>query len=63
MAPEYIAQGRFSVKTDVYSYGIMVLEIICGRKNNSFQPSGVALHVSNLKKFNLQATIILFLSY
>ncbi|KAF3604516.1 hypothetical protein F2Q69_00033783 [Brassica cretica] len=40
----YIAQGRFSVKTDVYSYGIMVLEIICGRKNNSFQPSGVALH-------------------
>ncbi|CAG7887347.1 unnamed protein product [Brassica rapa] len=44
MAPEYIAQGRLSVKTDVYSYGIMVLEIICGRKNNSFQPSGVALH-------------------
>ncbi|CAN6913982.1 unnamed protein product [Brassica oleracea] len=44
MAPEYIARGRFSVKTDVYSYGIMVLEIICGRKNNSFQPSGVALH-------------------
>ncbi|XP_022550413.1 cysteine-rich receptor-like protein kinase 44 [Brassica napus] len=44
MAPEYIARGRLSVKTDVYSYGIMVLEIICGRKNNSFQPSGVALH-------------------
>ncbi|XP_023633922.1 cysteine-rich receptor-like protein kinase 11 isoform X2 [Capsella rubella] len=45
MAPEYIAQGRFSVKTDVYSFGIMVLEIICGRKNNSFQPSGVPFHV------------------
>lgn len=46
MPPEYIAQGRLSVKTDVYSYGVMVLEIICGRKNNSFQPSGVAFHVS-----------------
>ncbi|CAH8315541.1 unnamed protein product [Eruca vesicaria subsp. sativa] len=44
MAPEYIAQGRFSVKTDVYSYGVMVLEIICGQKNNTFQPSGVAFH-------------------
>ncbi|KAL0873534.1 hypothetical protein Bca101_023239 [Brassica carinata] len=44
MPPEYIAQGRLSVKTDVYSYGVIVLEIVCGRKNNSFQPSGVAFH-------------------
>ena len=60
MAPEYIARGRFSVKTDVYSYGIMVLEIICGRKNNSFQPSGVALHVSNLTSRSLTYKQLLF---
>lgn len=60
MAPEYIARGRFSVKTDVYSYGILVLEIICGRKNNSFQPSGVALHVSNLRSRSLTYKQLLF---
>ncbi|XP_042033183.1 G-type lectin S-receptor-like serine/threonine-protein kinase CES101 isoform X1 [Salvia splendens] len=36
MAPEYAMQGIFSVKSDVYSYGVLVLEIVSGRKNNSF---------------------------
>ncbi|RDY00787.1 Cysteine-rich receptor-like protein kinase 10, partial [Mucuna pruriens] len=33
MAPEYAADGQFSVKSDVFSFGILVLEVICGRKN------------------------------
>ena len=36
MAPEYIMHGQFSVKSDVFSFGILVLEIVCGQKNNSF---------------------------
>ncbi|KAL7122691.1 hypothetical protein ACP275_01G059300 [Erythranthe tilingii] len=36
MAPEYAMQGIFSVKSDVYSYGVLVLEIVSGRKNSSF---------------------------
>ncbi|XP_019087866.1 PREDICTED: cysteine-rich receptor-like protein kinase 14 isoform X1 [Camelina sativa] len=35
MPPEYVMQGQFSAKSDVYSYGVLVLEIICG-KNNRF---------------------------
>ncbi|KAH0935104.1 hypothetical protein HID58_012221 [Brassica napus] len=36
MPPEYRCEGQFSVKTDVYSFGVLVLEIICGKKNRSF---------------------------
>lgn len=33
MAPEYAMHGYLSVKTDVFSYGVLVLEIMSGRKN------------------------------
>ncbi|KAK4492777.1 hypothetical protein RD792_000097 [Penstemon davidsonii] len=36
MAPEYAMHGQFSVKSDVFSLGILVLEIICGQKSNIF---------------------------
>ncbi|KAL7116904.1 hypothetical protein ACP275_03G035500 [Erythranthe tilingii] len=32
MAPEYARYGHFSVKSDVFSFGVIVLEIITGRK-------------------------------
>lgn len=35
MAPEYAKYGQFSIKTDVYSFGVLVLEIVSGQKNNS----------------------------
>ncbi|KAJ8459073.1 hypothetical protein OPV22_031999 [Ensete ventricosum] len=34
MAPEYVKHGKFSVKSDVFSFGILVLEILTGRKNS-----------------------------
>ncbi|CAH1427168.1 unnamed protein product [Lactuca virosa] len=37
MAPEYVMHGQFSVKVDVFSFGVLVLEIIRGQKNQSFQ--------------------------
>ncbi|KAJ9690112.1 hypothetical protein PVL29_012655 [Vitis rotundifolia] len=37
MAPEYAMHGHFSVKTDVYSFGILVLEIVSSQKNNCFR--------------------------
>lgn len=36
MAPEYALEGLFSVKSDVFSYGVLVLEIISGKKNTGF---------------------------
>ncbi|XP_071716109.1 cysteine-rich receptor-like protein kinase 29 [Rutidosis leptorrhynchoides] len=36
MAPEYVMQGQFSVKSDVFSFGVLVLEIVTGQKNRSF---------------------------
>ncbi|KAI4312091.1 hypothetical protein MLD38_036943 [Melastoma candidum] len=33
MAPEYASRGNFSVKSDVFSFGVLVLEIISGRRN------------------------------
>ncbi|XP_047335986.1 receptor-like serine/threonine-protein kinase SD1-8 [Impatiens glandulifera] len=36
MAPEYAIDGIFSQKSDVFSFGVLTLEIICGRKNRGF---------------------------
>uniref|UniRef100_A0A2K7L8L4 non-specific serine/threonine protein kinase n=1 Tax=Glycine max TaxID=3847 RepID=A0A2K7L8L4_SOYBN len=35
MAPEYAVDGLFSIKSDVFSFGILLLEIICGNKNRA----------------------------
>ncbi|KAI8007117.1 Cysteine-rich receptor-like protein kinase 25 [Camellia lanceoleosa] len=42
MSPEYAMHGQFSVKSDVFSFGVLVLEIISGKKNNTFYESGSA---------------------
>ncbi|XP_050212572.1 cysteine-rich receptor-like protein kinase 10 [Mercurialis annua] len=36
MSPEYAMHGQFSVKSDMYSFGVLVLEIVCGKKNSFF---------------------------
>ncbi|CAK8564582.1 unnamed protein product [Lathyrus sativus] len=36
MPPEYAVHGSFSIKSDVFSFGVVVLEIISGRKNRGF---------------------------
>ncbi|XP_058072808.1 cysteine-rich receptor-like protein kinase 44 isoform X2 [Magnolia sinica] len=39
MAPEYAMRGKFSTKSDVFSFGILVLEIITGKQNAGFGDS------------------------
>ncbi|MBA0779511.1 hypothetical protein Gotri_003761 [Gossypium trilobum] len=43
MAPEYLVRGQLSEKADVYSFGVLVLEIVCGKKNSSFTTAGSLL--------------------
>jgi len=45
MSPEYAMNGCFSEKSDVFSFGVMVMEIVSGKRNNDFYNPN---HVSNL---------------
>ncbi|XP_057450962.1 G-type lectin S-receptor-like serine/threonine-protein kinase At4g27290 [Lotus japonicus] len=36
ISPEYAARGHFSVKSDVFSYGVILLEIVSGKKNTGY---------------------------
>ncbi|XP_076939751.1 G-type lectin S-receptor-like serine/threonine-protein kinase At4g27290 [Bidens hawaiensis] len=36
MSPEYAVDGVFSIKSDVFSFGVLVLEIVSGKQNRGF---------------------------
>ncbi|KAL5570491.1 hypothetical protein UlMin_027066 [Ulmus minor] len=36
MSPEYAIDGKFSVKSDVFSFGVLLLEIVSGKRNRRF---------------------------
>ncbi|XXG55425.1 hypothetical protein AAC387_Pa03g3094 [Persea americana] len=37
MSPEYAMDGHFSVKSDAFSFGVILLEIISGKRNNHYK--------------------------
>ncbi|OMO86380.1 hypothetical protein CCACVL1_09615 [Corchorus capsularis] len=39
IAPEYALWGYLTYKADVYSYGILSLEIVCGKHNTDYGPN------------------------
>ncbi|CAI9088617.1 OLC1v1023001C1 [Oldenlandia corymbosa var. corymbosa] len=45
ISPEYAGGGTFSIKSDVFSFGVLVLEIICGRKNRTFNYEGYPINL------------------
>ena len=36
MSPEYALEGLFSIKSDVFNFGVLLLESESGRKNTGF---------------------------
>ncbi|XP_048133084.1 receptor-like serine/threonine-protein kinase SD1-6 [Rhodamnia argentea] len=45
MSPEYAVHGLFSTKSDVFSFGVIMLELISGRKNTTFTHSDRSLNL------------------
>jgi hypothetical protein len=40
MAPEYASEGLFSIKSDVFSFGVLTLEILSGKRNSGSNQCG-----------------------
>ncbi|KAK9155992.1 hypothetical protein Sjap_003472 [Stephania japonica] len=40
MSPEYVAHGLFSMKSDIFSFGVLILEIVSGKQNKGFYYRG-----------------------
>ncbi|MED6138219.1 hypothetical protein PIB30_072206 [Stylosanthes scabra] len=49
MAPEYAIDGLYSIKSDVFSFGILVMEIICGTKNRALCHANKTLNLIGLE--------------
>ncbi|URE24420.1 S-locus lectin protein kinase family protein [Musa troglodytarum] len=45
MAPEYLSGGIFSFKSDVFSFGVIVLEILSGKRNRVFNQANIRLNL------------------
>lgn len=38
MAPEYAMRGHLTSKADIYSFGVVALEIVSGKSNTNYRP-------------------------
>lgn len=45
MAPEYVMRGYLTDKADVYSFGIVALEIVSGKSNTNYMPKGEFMYL------------------
>ena len=45
MSPEYAMDGVFSMKSDIYSFGVLVIEIITGTRNRGFYDDELDLNL------------------
>ena len=56
MAPEYAMNGIVSIKTDVFSYGVLLLEIVSSKKNNSCYYSDYPLNLIGYVSFSINSS-------
>ena len=51
LAPEYAYYGQLSDKTDVYSFGVLLMEIVSGRRNLDKKFHGEEFYLPNQVSF------------
>ena len=61
MAPEYAMFGQFSVKSDVFSFGVLLLEILTGQKITRFHNEENNEYLLSYVSMNVKVYICLFL--
>ena len=64
--PEYALRGYFSMKSDVFSFGVLVLEILSGQKIITFRgednvEEGLLNYVSTINYLCLYTSFLLML--
>ncbi|KAL2321808.1 hypothetical protein Fmac_026187 [Flemingia macrophylla] len=60
MAPEFVIKGQLTEKADIYAFGVLAVEIVCGKKNSDFIPGSTSVLHSvwkNYKAKNITASI------
>ena len=62
MAPEYAMEGVYSIKSDVFSFGVLLLEIITGKRNAGFHQSKRAPSLLAYVSFLVEVKTILLIS-
>ncbi|XP_072951880.1 G-type lectin S-receptor-like serine/threonine-protein kinase SD1-13 [Typha angustifolia] len=45
MSPEYAFKGLFSIKSDIFSFGVLLLEIVSGKRNAGFHQYGNSINL------------------
>ena len=57
MSPEYAMEGLYSIKSDVFAFGVLTLELISGKRNNHYHVGSPCLnligHVSKIAIISL----------
>ncbi|KAM7500912.1 hypothetical protein LguiA_025326 [Lonicera macranthoides] len=61
MSPEYAMHGHFSMGSDVFSFGVLVLEIISGKKISCFHPSDQGEDLLSHVRVNQNCMFLIFL--
>ncbi|KAF8669158.1 hypothetical protein HU200_051485 [Digitaria exilis] len=65
MSPEYAMRGHYSVKSDVFSFGVLILEILTGRRSSgsySFDESVDLISLDNPMDRPVMSKVIVMLS-
>ncbi|XP_010532281.1 PREDICTED: cysteine-rich receptor-like protein kinase 1 [Tarenaya hassleriana] len=55
LAPEYLIKGQLTEKTDVYAFGVLILEIATGKKNSAFTKGANSVLYSVWEHFEANA--------